>query len=355
MTQTLLSIDRKDLILSAACVKPHYNSKTIIVEDSWEYIELWIRKIKDKSIGKNATYYWSQAKEFYKASEKLDKYSSPLLSYYFMLNVTKCLLTIKRIPFEDLHGITGQVNNRSARVTLKSEMMNIKTKGVLSSLYLHFNEAIPASPYNLYYVLYNLPFLHRAFTTTFNVPELLIPINEPYFVRFVNSTKSDRTIRESWIKFEIVDKKYQDGRILKNIPTSFERDIPDSKYYFRKKKRFEWSTSKRAKNNNLKNLLSYHSKIHKYFTLICGDSYFWYLRRDHRDTIFVNQILLIFSAMHRLSELSRYDPLRLEKHFFAGHNWLLTEFINLAPKQFLNLISSEITGKDFKRPGIRLT
>jgi hypothetical protein len=57
--------------------------------------------------------------------------------------------------------------------------------------------------------------------------------------------------------------------------------------------------------------------------------------------------------MHRLSELSRYDPLSLRVHLDRQHNWLLSEFISVAPRQFIDEIASEITGCDFMVPGIR--
>jgi hypothetical protein len=58
----------------------------------------------------------------------------------------------------------------------------------------------------------------------------------------------------------------------------------------------------------------------------------------------------MYAAMHRLSELSRYDPLALAGHFNVNHNWLLTEFIRMAPGQFVYGMASEITGLEFIRP-----
>jgi hypothetical protein len=58
----------------------------------------------------------------------------------------------------------------------------------------------------------------------------------------------------------------------------------------------------------------------------------------------------MFAAMHRLSELSRYDPISLAGHFNVNHNWLLAEFIKASPSQFVYGIASEITGLEFIRP-----
>jgi hypothetical protein len=65
-------------------------------------------------------------------------------------------------------------------------------------------------------------------------------------------------------------------------------------------------------------------------------------------------LTLTYAAMHRLSELARYEPHRLAGHLEASYNWLLNEFIAIALHQFTDEIASEITGLDFMIPGTRL-
>jgi hypothetical protein len=57
--------------------------------------------------------------------------------------------------------------------------------------------------------------------------------------------------------------------------------------------------------------------------------------------------------MHRLSELARYSPTLLAKHFESRHNWLLSEFIASSLHQYMDQISAEITGFQIMVPGIR--
>jgi hypothetical protein len=77
----------------------------------------------------------------------------------------------------------------------------------------------------------------------------------------------------------------------------------------------------------------------------------WYLRKQIADrrVIVAPDIALSFAAMHRLSELSRYVPDRLGAHMEARHNWILTEFLRMAPAQFIYGIASEVTGREFLR------
>ena len=52
-------------------------------------------------------------------------------------------------------------------------------------------------------------------------------------------------------------------------------------------------------------------------------------------------------------ELSRYDPAGLARYLEGKENWLLTEFIELAPMQFIDELVCEMTSLEFGTPGIR--
>src|SRR4051794_22560707 len=56
-------------------------------------------------------------------------------------------------------------------------------------------------------------------------------------------------------------------------------------------------------------------------------------------------------AMHRLSEIARYNPDAMARHFDSQHNWVLSEFINLALDQYLDELASELTGHEFMSRG----
>jgi len=58
-------------------------------------------------------------------------------------------------------------------------------------------------------------------------------------------------------------------------------------------------------------------------------------------------------AMHRLSEICRYRPVELASFLNGQKNWLLTEFIRMSPRQFLDEISAELTGQQFMLPNVR--
>jgi hypothetical protein len=63
---------------------------------------------------------------------------------------------------------------------------------------------------------------------------------------------------------------------------------------------------------------------------------------------------MVLAAMHRLSEVCRYRPLELASYLSGQKNWLLSEFIQMAPTQFIDEIASEITGFQFLVPNVRV-
>jgi hypothetical protein len=64
-------------------------------------------------------------------------------------------------------------------------------------------------------------------------------------------------------------------------------------------------------------------------------------------------LTLTLAAMHRLSEICRYRPIELAAFLAGQKNWLLSEFIQLAPGQFIDELASEITGHQFLAPNVR--
>ena len=102
-------------------------------------------------------------------------------------------------------------------------------------------------------------------------------------------------------------------------------------------------------------MIRYNKAIRRFVFYIHGSPVSWYIKRTKTTTnddnyISLPPLILIFAAMHRLSELARYDPGKLSNHFECKQNWLLSEFLKGSPIQFIDEISSEITGLEFKVP-----
>lgn len=344
MGRRALQYKHKPVVLKKAASQPDFRASTVLVSDPWQYVDLWLRREKHP----DARFYWQQAEQFAIAARDLPPTASPLPAYYCILNATKALLEAKGQTYDHHHGVSGwQVENHRG---LRAEKVKMLGKGVLPALVQYLDEWTAPEVFTLYELLYNLPFIHRAFTVTFTTAkELFIPVRRPRFVVKDGS-------HECWFESE-VEGAFANGHTTQKLPDGYERDHGvEPEYVVRRKKRFEWTFVAAEEADNLKRLCDYHHSTRQQVFYIQGTTRLWYLKRksDGVDD-YVNHtgLPIIYAAMHRLSELARYEPLALAKHFDARHNWLLSEFIGIALTQYIDEIASEMTGCDFMVPGIR--
>ncbi|HEX3036591.1 MAG TPA: YaaC family protein [Thermodesulfobacteriota bacterium] len=329
----------KELTIHKAITKPHFHEKTVLVTDTWDYVDLWLKR-SNKSL---ARFYWEQSHSFYEATKTLPKTSAPLTAYYCFLNAVKALLLARNINYGDTHGVTGfTIGNRTS---LTNEKVKFQRGGILAALCGHLSESANGEIYTLKDLLFNLPYIHRAFDLSYSsTPELFIPISNPKIVR-------STTTHEAWFCAELKD-KYANQNTINKLPIGFEKDISvHDKTIIRYRHRFNWRP--RNINASIQRYTNYHQRIRKHLFYIYGPQRLWYFKRDGNlpGLIQRSSLTLTFAAMHKLSELSRYTPDKLSKHFDGGYNWLLSEFIATAPLQFIDEVSSEMTGREFMIPG----
>lgn len=328
----------KPLSIHRATVEPDFSAKTVLAPDTWDYIDLWLRRKKEEK----ARFFWEQARQFAAASRELPKESSPLTAYYCMLNATKALLLVKKQPFTDRHGITGATTG--TRHLLTNECVVFKSSGILPSLCRWVGEVANGESYTLSNLLYNLVYIHRAFNLSMpSQPELFVPIKNPRIVRSM-------TTNEAWFCADL-ERHHASLHTVNRLDPKFEHDLGlTDTFTIRRRKRFNWSAG--DKQGSLREYMKYHRSIRPFLAYIKGDVRLWYIKRRTGPNGFIprSSLTLTFAAMHRLSELARYSPDRLAGHFEGRYNWLLSDFIATAPVQFIDNVSSEMTGFEFMPP-----
>src|SRR5262249_40662808 len=116
----------------------------------------------------------------------------------------------------------------------------------------------------------------------------------------------------------------------------------------RSKKRFTWNPSDIG--CSLAALFRTHARLRKWLVPIVAPTNRWYLRRTGARAEGTPVLPAAFAALHSLSELSRYEATNLRRHLKGHEGWLLTEFLQPAPAQYISTIASETTGTEFTRP-----
>jgi hypothetical protein len=336
-----LRLNGRGVHVRKAIVFPVFTAQTVLVADNWDFVDLWLRRTH--GVTSDTQFFWRQARSFYHAAKVLEKTASPLASYYCALNAAKTLLLSKGLQFSNQHGISG--SRAGNKTTLMNERVTVKRNGIVAALCRYFGETANNDIYDLKNILYNLPYIHRSFCTTFrSEKELFIPVDRLRFVRKRGSS-------EAWFCCEIRDRRYQNEHIFETLP-GFERDQGvSSRFIVRKRTRFRWEHGG-SRAANIERLTKYHRRVRESVRYILGITRLWYLKRDlggHCGNR--SSMTLTLMALHRLSELARYAPNVLDRHFNAQHNWLVSQFITRAIDQFIDEISAEITGYDFMLPG----
>lgn len=329
-----------------ALTKPLWGRRTVLAQDDFQFVEIWLKRRGKR----DALLYWSQAKNFFDATQPLEIAASPLTAYYSILNAVKALLASKAYPFAEAHGVSGE--GQQSRRSIETETIEIHNRGVLSALSNYLGEKETARTHTLSDVLGNLPFIHRAFSLSRrNSPELFLSLVEPRYVRHPTRDKV-------WWCADVVGRD-ADRRVLKSLLPKYEIDEGAGGRVVRRRDRVTWfprsGASSDEKAQAIARLQAYHHKIRRDVVLISASKDLWYLKRRVAAIRIIEryELTLIMAAMHRLSELARYDPKGLVKHLEGPSSWLLTEFIELAPAQFMRLIACDITGLEFRMPGVR--
>lgn len=338
MTAHKLYIAGKVVRLHGGLQRPDFRTQRVLCSDPWDFVSLWLKRNHQK----DASFYWDQARHFFDASVQLPDLAAPLTSYYCFLNATKALLSSKGEIFTESHGVGGR--SEQGHTSLLNELIDFQGGGILPALCKLLGEPNNAGKtFTLKEVFWHMPFIHRAFCLSYQgATELFIPLNGNCFMRKDNS-------KEAWFQAE-VDRRYINAHTQRVVQPGFELLQADEKYIIRRKRRFRWSG--RDIENSIAQFTVYHKQIRRRIIPIYSSENRWYLKKSvaGHDKLLNSQLVLMYAAMHRLSELSRYDPMSLAKHFNVNHNWLLSEFIRMSPAQFVYGMASEITGLEFIRP-----
>ncbi|RXD03759.1 hypothetical protein EQZ23_15730 [Sphingomonas sp. UV9] len=343
----ILRFSNREVFFQKAITAPELGTKTVLARDAFQYVELWLKRQRQAE----ALFYWTQAKSFHSATKLLPATSAPLTAYYCMLNATKALLVVKGISFSESHGVSGSA--ASSRSSLVNEISKLQNSGVAAELSRHLNEKELRRSHSLEDILANLPFIHRAYTLTRRKSSgLFMALSNVAYVRHPTQNKI-------WLEGE-VEGLDADRRVLRHMPPGFEIDEGiEDRWVIRRKARISWFPKRGAsqddKDRSLARLREYHRKLRVDVVSISAAKGLWYLKRRISSINSIDRygLTLMLLGMHRLSELARYDPKGLSLHLSGSANWLLTEFIELAPSQFIDEMACEITGLEFRMPGVR--
>jgi hypothetical protein len=344
MPISLIRINRRDTSPHKAIVDPLFTTRTVLTLEPWEFVSLWLRRNKLN----NALFYWQQGLQFYKASAGLPMESAPLLLYYAYMNAAKALLTSKRVSFNAHHGVKEWSNTAGTHIDINHVGVQIKNSGIVPALSAYYGENESNNRHTLQELFFNMPFIHRTYCLTYkSQTEMFIPLTDCNFV-------FDRSSKNAYLSAKL-SKDYCSRHTLNRLPAEFIPDAAQGDNWIRSTSSVTVSSAARPNAQDINRLRQLSRTLRVCLYYINGTKTLWYLKvqtagpsRIERQTP-----TLVLAAMHRLSEICRYQPIELASHLNGRKNWLISEFIKMSPNQYIDELSSEITGHQFLLPNVR--
>lgn len=337
-------------------------SHSILTENIFSFVDFWFKthnkRLKDnkgKKVEEDYSFYWNQAKCFYKAAKTLPIESAPLPMYYCMLNAIKAYLFYTAKNYEEVkksfggHGLHEVVNNvDESAVDLDSIFVSHDNWGVFSefakALDEDFNNKWKCGKDNkksIKELMYYLSFIHSAYISTYNLPrkkELFIPL-------VPGSTPTYKYAKDRKIRIVVdLDKRYFKKDAIA-LPKDVEESIPEC-FVINPEDPFQLFSQKTFRKTDI---LSEYSHYRMLFSYIAADKRIWYLMRENSEEKGIsnlNSMIVTVAIVHRFSEIVRYKPEQMNKLLKGKESWLIHEFLSMALDQFIDEISCEITKKE---------
>jgi YaaC-like Protein len=342
----VVRLDGRDLKLHKATVGPSLGAKTVLTNSPWEFVSLWLQRESQD----DALFYWNQAREFHRASSSVAIQSAPLLHYYSFMNATKALLTAKGIAFNEYHGVKAHnIRGASKIITVSNEGVKIQNNGILPALAAYMGDTEASNVHSLQEMFFNLVCIHRTYCLTYkSQAEMFLPLVDCAYV-------FDRAAKQVYFKANL-SKDFADRKFIRRLPPSLVQDCasPDTRA-IRSVATTPAARGTIRRGAELTGLQNLHMQLRADVHYINGNRTLWYAKGVVLGPARLKRapLVLMLGAMHRLSEICRYNPIELAAFLSGQKNWLLSEFIQMVPNQFIDEIASEITGYQFMTPNTR--
>lgn len=308
-------------------------NEKIVISDIWAFWDYVIKKAsKDRKEEDFLRSLLEQAKHFYITADTSPVKSQPLLYYYSFLNLSKIIINLsdKHGPKKMyMHGMKENHNNKFAHSTITKQKKKNQIVQVAHEVVSVFDPGISIADttINVKDLLNHCVGVHRAYSEIYNQTEVF------YRLTGHNLYKSGK---ELIFKAEL---QCLAADIPELIARGYSITQEDEKVYYTVK------TSMPTYSPTRKDYAELSTEIQRngiwYF--IGNSGYTMYLSSSAVGRY--SQESIIYMVMFYLGSITRYHPYMFDEIFSDKEQWLMSEFLNTQPKQFLYLATARILGQ----------
>ena len=310
------------------------------VSDIWSFWDYLIKQHLKRN-GKTMETFLSSLHEqsmyFYKAAEQAPIRSQPLLYYYSFLNLAKIFLCLT----EGLdstkvyqHGIRTTVDVLTTLDTATVEIQSLHSSPSISVAHrlmtLFDDRVMPTAPttFSIKECLEACVGIHRTYCETYGGEESFVRLKCPICFKdgLIFGIKSE-LVRCTMQKMADLNAKGYSVRKEGDV-FIYEESINIPDYTIRKQNWIDLSEKIKSKG-----IWSYTD----------GNEYRMYLASANK--VRLSSPTLIYAIMFFLGSVTRYNPYFFETLMDEKDQWLISEFMQTQPKQFLYYMASAVVGK----------
>ena len=328
----------------------------IVTSDPWRCLAVHIcRTVTNRSKRAKASAFLEQAEDLYHAAGAARVGSKPLLYYYSFLNLAKTLLVVKKgVDLNRcMHGLKEPQENvrRHLTITSQSVVANASNPRGPAQVYREFvaecGFPVPANPrpMKLVDLLEQTVSIHRITSHTLGRARQFFPVHEIAF-------EFDHTNKEVWVALyvnrdELTFSSTAAGNLRKHTKCFEEVELPKEKNEFRRYESVSRKTYSRSPLDVLRPLvLDTWKDI--WSELRPGGYQFWVSSIPAKKRL--AQLASGYQAMFYFGSVARYRPDDFRKLVEGKHGWMVQEFINNQPIQFLYFLGSGIIDAEMVIP-----
>jgi hypothetical protein len=331
----------------------------VITSNPWAFLRTQSRGALDQENAARASAYIDQAFDFFEAAANPRKSSRPLLYYYSFLNLAKVVILHKRgvrLPLAVKHGLRDAKANVKKRLRFEGQKVQFSNidRGSHSEFFpeliltLGGSAALCGRSFRVVDLLGQIPGIHRTYCSVVRTRPNFMPIKEIEF--FSDGKKVWALLRiESSKKDKDVGDALPELRRRDKFKSLFHQVTPD-----KKDKDETWFMTDQVPGSGRGidkaiERISRELRSIGIYAILTHHGYRYYLANISPKCL-VPQLCSIYAVMFYLGSITRYKPHDFEKIVSRNYEWLVAEFLETQPMQFLYLLASHIAGVEVVKP-----
>lgn len=324
----------------------------VVTSDVWAYMKHVATDRLPKAREAEAVAFIDQAFEFFQAADNPQIGSRPLLYYYSFLNLAKMALLVHRvrIPPAPKHGIADPRANIRTRLRVPGQTVRIeKCAQDHSQIFPEFVRTLGghiarAGDHKVVHLLAQIPGIHRTYCQVTREPARFLPVKAFTVLRDQNEVWVRLTVARHGKDVRTTLPLLRKRRSFKGVFDQVESQCADELW-------FETGVSaggRRATDTAIRELAKIICGLGIWSILTLQGTRFYLCTLPHNQQL--PGLASIYAVMFYLGSLTRYKPADFDKIITHKYSWLVAEFLQTQPAQYLYGLASFIGGVEVVRP-----